>query len=155
MQQTYADAFGGLSRFVSDREPSFRRWLGLLARRNLTKAVRALEAEKRGGNRRRVEASGSDPSFAALHELLASTGSTPSRRVAATEAKIALQDAIRQLPEDYARVVRMYDLEGRAVREVADAMERSPGAVFMLRARAHQLLHEIMGATGDFFSDSA
>ena len=155
MQQAYADAFMDIGRFLSRSEQSFRRWLGMLARHNLQKAVRALEADKRGGNRRRVEPGGAERSFAVLYEQVARTGSTPSRHVAGAEAKAALQDAIGQLPADYARVVVMYDLEGRPAGEVAEAMERSCGAVFMLRARAHRLLREVLGATGNFFTDFA
>ena len=153
LQQTYADAFVGLRRFVSDSEASFARWLAMLARRNLRNAVRMLEAEKRGGDRRRVTGS-DDESFVGLYELLARTGSTPSRHVAAAEARAALQDAIARLPADYARVVTLYDLEGRPVEEVADALERSPGAVFLLRIRAHRRLGEIMGTAADYFTDS-
>jgi len=154
MQQTYADAAVAICRFDSRNEGSFAKWLALVARRNLRDAIKMLEAEKRGGNRRRVEAKG-DQSFVALWELLAARSSTPSRHVAGAEARAALKQAIEQLPEDYARVVVMYDLEGRAVNDVAESLNRSPGAVFMLRARAHQRLHEIMGRTSKYFANGS
>ena len=64
----------------------------------------------------------------------------------------ALEGALGALPPDYEKVVRMYDLEGKPVREVAAALKRSEGAVWMLRARAHERLKEIMGEAGKFFS---
>jgi DNA-directed RNA polymerase specialized sigma24 family protein len=48
----------------------------------------------------------------------------------------------------------MYDLEGRPVQEVAQALGRSPGAVYMLRARAHRRLSEIMGTASRYVTDS-
>ncbi len=79
-------------------------------------------------------------------------GTTPSRHAARGEAHTALERAIAQLPEAYERVVRMYDLECRPAEEVAEALQRSVGAVFMLRARAHERLHEVMGDTSKYFT---
>jgi len=154
MQQTFADAVGHICEFESENESAFAHWLTTIAKRTLLNAIKMLEAEKRGGTRKRLEQPASEESFVALWELLATTGSTPSMCVARREAQGALASAIEQLPEAYARVVQMYDLEGWPVHEVARALQRSPGAVFMLRARAHQRLHEIMGRTSEFFSSS-
>ena len=153
VQQTYADVIAHIGQFLSDSEPAFTSWLVTIARRNLTDALKGLKAEKRGGDRRPVQPRTSEESFAALYEVLSSGGTTPSGKVARGEAKTALERAIDALPEVYARVVRMYDLECRPVQEVAQALERSQGAVFMLRARAHDRLHEIMGHTSRYFSD--
>ncbi len=48
----------------------------------------------------------------------------------------------------------MYDLEGRSVEDVAGALGRTPGAAYMLRARAHRWLREILGRSSDFFGNS-
>jgi DNA-directed RNA polymerase specialized sigma24 family protein len=42
----------------------------------------------------------------------------------------------------------MFDLEGRPVQQIASALQRSEGAVYMLRARAHDRLREILGFSG-------
>ncbi len=154
MQQTYANAAAGIARFEAAAEGAFAKWLTTIARRALNDAVKMLAAEKRGGDRRRIQPRASDESFVALWELLSNPGTTPSGHAARGEAQTALERAITQLPEAYARVVMMYDLEGRAVDEVAEAMGRSPGAVFMLRARALERLHDIMGRASRFFTDS-
>ena len=39
--------------------------------------------------------------------------------------------------------------------EVASALNRSPGAILMLRARAHNRLRQILGTASDFLSGSA
>lgn len=152
MQQTYADAALSIGGFVHQGEGSFRAWLASLAKHNLLDAIKMLETEKRGGNRRRIEAGRSDESHIALVEHLRVTSSTPSGYVAREEALTALQRAMPQLPPIYRRVVDMYDLEGRPVQEVAAELNRSEGAVYMLRNRAHERLAEIMGTASKYFS---
>ncbi|UCE61329.1 MAG: sigma-70 family RNA polymerase sigma factor [Phycisphaerales bacterium] len=155
MQQTYADAFQDIGSFVPQGDGSFVAWLTKIANRNLLDGVKMLEREKRGGKRRRVEARSSDGSYVALYELVGRTSSTPSQHAARDEAKDVLGEAIRKLPTAYREVVRLYDLDGQPVQNVADALGRSCGAVFMLRARAHAHLRELMGAASDYLSGSA
>lgn len=154
MQQAYANAAAGIARFEATEEGAFAKWLTAIARRALNDALKGLEAEKRGGDRRRIQPRASDESFVDLWELLSNPGTTPSGQAARGEARTALERGIAQLPGVYARVVMMYDLEGRAVGEVAEALGRSPGAIYMLRSRAHEMLHQLMGRTSQFFSDS-
>jgi DNA-directed RNA polymerase specialized sigma24 family protein len=110
-----------------------------------------LQAEKRG-QRRRVEPSLPGGSLAVLYSQLGCSTSTPSRRASQLEAWTHLEQAISKLPDTYRTVVEMYDLAEQSAEEVAAAVHRSPGAVFMLRARAHRQLGDIMGAASMFFS---
>jgi len=150
LQQTYADAFLSISRLQTRDEDVFLSWLARMARRNLIDAVRMLDAEKRGGGRRRVEPGGE--SGLALYEVLGGTSQTPSRQAARIEAGQALDQALRRLPAEYQRVVRMFDLEGRSIEEAAEAMGRTTGATYMLRIRAHRMLCEIMGTESKYLS---
>ena len=152
LQQTYTDAFLYVGRFDPAGKASFSTWLTSLARYNLADALKMLEAEKRGGGRRRVSPESRQDSFVALYELVSATGTTPSRHVARGEACEALEEAIQHLPEAHRQVVKMYDLEGRPVAEVAAALRRSPGAVYMIRARAHRRLGEVMGSESKYFT---
>jgi RNA polymerase sigma-70 factor, ECF subfamily len=145
MQEAYTDAFLSIGVFVPRGSDSFTGWLLALARRNIIDAIRILEAEKRGGNRRQVIAGDSENSSAALYERLCVTSSTPSRRAATRESCASLNQAIAGLPETYRRVVEMYDLDGRSVEHVAAELGRSVGAVYMLRARAHRSLASLLG----------
>jgi RNA polymerase sigma factor (sigma-70 family) len=154
MQQTYADAFLSINRFVPRGEGAFRAWLIRLAKRNLLDAVRMLSAEKRGGNRAAVGGGVSGESLAALYEMMEASISSPSGGAARAESKSALQDAIEKLPPEYAKVVRLYDLEGLPVERVAAELTRSVGAVYMLRARAHERLSELMGSPSQFFTNA-
>jgi RNA polymerase sigma-70 factor, ECF subfamily len=153
MQQTYTDAFLDIKGFVLVGGDSFGAWLMKLAQCNLVDALRMLEAEKRGEGRRPITPPNSDDSCMSLYESLMATSSTPSRQAARDEALAALNAALEQLPDDYRHVVQMYDLEGRPVEEVARVLQRSPGAVFMIRKRAHCRLRRIIGGNGSqYFS---
>jgi RNA polymerase sigma factor (sigma-70 family) len=152
MQQTYLDAFLDIDRFAGEDEASFIAWLTSLAKCNLIDGLRALVAEKRGGRWHRLTPETCEDSFIAFCEMVGHTGSTPSGRVARQEAITALAWAIRQLPEAYRLSVQMYDLEGRSAQEVADALKRSPGAVLMMRARAHRRIRGLLGSSARYFS---
>lgn len=152
LQQTYADAYRCIGRFTYRGEGSLLAWLKSLAQRNLGDCLKMLNAQRRGGGRQRVETRNPEDSVDLLYNLVCSSQSTPSRGAARREAQAALQRAVRTLPADYRRVVELYDLEGRSAEEVAAALGRSPGAVYMLRARAHERLCETLGAASRYFS---
>jgi RNA polymerase sigma-70 factor (ECF subfamily) len=154
MQQTYADAALSIARFADRGEGSFPAWLTALARANLLDAIKFLRAGKRGGDRRRVVAADDDERSLTLCELLGASTTTPSRVVAAREARQAVTEALAQLPAHYRRAVELYDLQGRPIEIVAAALGRSSGAVYMLRARALERMAEIMGTASRFLSRS-
>ena len=109
VQETFADAIHDIGRFNPDGDGSFCGWLRRIADYNLRDALRMLEAEKRGGARRRVEVERGPDSKITLLDLLTSSGSTPSHHAAGTEATALLEKAIRKLPRDYRhgyRIVR-------------------------------------------------
>lgn len=143
LQESYTEAFLHIRRLRPESDASFVGWLTRLTRNNLIDAVRALEAEKRGGGRARLAPSSED-SANELFERLASRDSTPSRVLARTETALALRRAVQALPEHYGRVVTLYDLEAWPIDRVAGALGRSAGAVYMMRARAHRLLAELL-----------
>jgi len=154
MQVTYIEAFTRLSRFTGGGIAGFQAWLTTLAEHNLIDAVRSLEAAKRPDPRKQVTAAASPSrdSMVALVDLLGVTTTTPSINAANDEATQHLDRALKQLPKDYEFVVRMYDLEGRPMEEVARQLGRSEGAAYMLRARAHDRLRDGMGPPQNFFS---
>ena len=152
MQQTYIDAFVDLDRFVPNGKDSFAAWLRSLAKCNLVDVLRMFDAEKRGGDHRRVEPRTREDSFIALHKRIGESRDTPSRYAARDEAFAALKWAVTQLPDAYRQVVEMYDLEDRSIKEVSARLNRSPGAAFMLRSRAHRRLREIMGHASKYLT---
>lgn len=75
--------------------------------------------------------------------------------VAGSEAVACVREALARLPESYGRVVAEVDISERPVAEVAAELNKSPGAVHMLRSRAHARLRELLGEPEKFFGDRA
>ena len=155
MQVTYFEAYLQIDRFSPRGEGSFRAWLRRIAENNLRDAIKELERGKRRPPGKRIKAVPGEDSSIALLERLGGSTTAPIGRAARHEIKEFLEDAIGRLPEDYQTVIRLYDLEGRCVTEAASSMGRSKGAVYMLRARAHDRLREALGSGSKFFSDQA
>lgn len=151
MQQEYTDAFLALRHLRYTNERRFAAWLRKVAESRLTDAVRMLTAEKRGTDQQRSTETGEDATQA-LVEALAAAGTTPSQYVARREWRAKLGAALERLPEDYRRVVVLYDLETRPVEEVARLLGRSAGAIFNMRARAHRRLAGVLGQASGFIS---
>lgn len=142
MQVSYLEAFLRIGDLRINEVGAFVAWLRQIARNNLQDAIKGLTRAKRPDPRRQVRPTSPDESLAALFEIVGGDLNTPSQIAGAAERKSILAAALRELPPDYARVIREYDLEARPVEEVATLMGRSTGAVFMLRARALERLKE-------------
>ena len=155
MQITYFEAFLQISQFDPDRSEPFRSWLKRIAENNLCDAVRGLQSQKRPQPGDRVRFSSHVDSATGLLAFLGVTSTTPSGQAQREERANRLNAALDALPEDYGLAVRLYDLEGLPIEEVATQLNRSKGAVHMLRARAHNRLKELLGAESKWFSTSA
>lgn len=155
MQITYLEAFMRIGTFTGPSGGAFAGWLDRIAQNNLRDAIRAQERDKRPPVDKRVQPATREESAIAFIEQLGVSSTTPSRHAGAAEARQKLEAAIELLPDDYSAAVRLYDLEGRGIEETAREMGRSPGAVHMLRARAHDRLRELLGPESDILGTSA
>ena len=61
------------------------------------------------------------------------------------ECRVALAEAVAALPPDQRRVIVARYMEQRSIREIAEEMQRSEGAVKQLQLRALENLREHMG----------
>ncbi|HMN95946.1 MAG TPA: sigma-70 family RNA polymerase sigma factor [Phycisphaerales bacterium] len=143
LQQAYTDAFLAIGRFVPQSDGAFLAWLSKLARNAMLDTIDMLQAAKRGGDRRQLQA---DPerSLTTLLDCVRAISATPSRAVASREALVQLRGAIQRLAPDHRTIVELYDLQERTIEEVAEKLGRSVGACYMLRARAHRALCDAM-----------
>lgn len=155
MQVTYLEAFLRIYQLEARTADKFCAWLDRLAQNNLRDAIRELKRQKRPDPRNQVGRGAAGESTSMLLDELGSGTPTASRVAASREAQGAMESAVAQLPPLYAQVVRLHDLEGQSVPDVAAAMGRTCGAVYMLRARALDRLRELLGPESRFFSRGA
>ena len=150
VQVTYLEAFLRIRRLQHSGEKAFRSWLWEVAGNNVRDALRAVDAGRRPPPNMRIARENPDDSYVDLLMQLGGTHSTPSKLVAREEARRIMNEAINRLPTDYATVVRLCDLEGNTAAQAGAVMRRSPAAVRMLRARAHERLANIVGSSVSF-----
>ncbi len=143
MQVSYMEAFLSIRRFPPHKEGAFRAWLLQIVRNNLSDAIRELRQAKIPDAQERVELPGDD-SYVGLMEALTLSSATPSRSAMRHEDIAMIKSAIGRLPETYRRVVEQFDIEFRPAADIARALGRSVGAVYMIRARAHDRLRDIL-----------
>jgi len=155
LQVAYTEAFLRITDFRPNGKGAFLAWLTRIAENTLRNAVRELNCKKRPPRDRLIDNPAGDDSYVALIETLAGSQSTPSRQVAREESRVAIEAALAIMPPDYARVIRMFHLEGRPASEIADMLGRSTGAVLMLKSRAWEHLAKLLGDATRFFSKSA
>ena len=151
MQVTYLEAVTRIDSFQGDL-PGFIAWLTRIAENNVIDAGRMAEAAKRPNPKNRVTGGSFEESMVALVEAIGATVTTPSMVAAKNEIGGALERALAKLPEVYARVIRMYDLKGMNAASIGAELGKSEGAVYMLRARAHDRLRDVIGTESQFFT---
>ena len=144
IQVTMLEAFLRIRSLEERTLAGFHGWLRRLAEHNLTDAIRALERKKRPGHRDRVTQGGAGESSRTLLAALADPRATAGSAAVLAEAVERLHAAIAMLPASYREVIKAADLAERPVTDVAAQMQRSVGAVHMLRARAHDRLRELL-----------
>lgn len=156
LQVTFLEAYLQIDRFEPRGDGALLAWVTKIAENNIRDAIRGEQAGRRPspGDRLRAPA-GRGESFDGLVFALGATYTTPSHEARMGEAVTRLTAAIDALPQDYAKVVRGIDLQGRSASDLAGDLGRSVGAVHMLRARAHDALRESLGSASQLFSFGA
>ncbi|MHC4409258.1 MAG: RNA polymerase sigma factor [Planctomycetota bacterium] len=153
MQVNYLAAYLRIFTLQARTMAGFRGWLARIAENNLRDAVRALQRDKRPDAYGRA-VRGGGTSAETLMATLVGGDATAGSIAAGREAVSRLRAAIARLPASYRRVVDELDLAERPVAELAAELGKSPGAVHMLRSRAHDRLKELLGGATRFFYDS-
>ena len=152
MQVTYLEAFLRIRGFVPAGPEAFRAWLKRIAENNIRDAIRKTNGV---GHARGLGMPSPDGSLDRGGVDSVACTSSPSQTARNDDASRLLEDALQQLPDDYERVLRLYDLNGLSGPEVARVMGRSHGAVKMLVARARDRLGELLGSASKYFPRNA
>jgi RNA polymerase sigma-70 factor (ECF subfamily) len=146
VQDTFFEAHRDFAQFRGQSTGEFVAWLRRIVVNNILRVVEQhVLAEKRDVRRevsleeigRRLE-----QSTVRLETLLAEEADSPSRCAVRHEHEVMLADALAELPADYREVIILRHIEGLPFEEVAQRMERTPGAVRMLWLRSLKRLRE-------------
>ncbi len=141
VQDTMLEAHRDFGQFRGTSPAEFLAWLRKILVNNLARAVeRHVTTEKRNVRREvSFEEIGAafDRSTARLEAVLADQSNVaPSDAVQRNEQLLLLADQLALLPNDYRQVLVMRHLKDMSFKEIAQRMDRSPGAVRMLWMRA-------------------
>lgn len=145
VQQSMLQAVQGIDGFRGKTEAEFRGWLRQILARHLCHLDRDMQREKRDIRRERSMEQQLAGSSMRLQSLLAAGGPTPSQNVAMGENVLRLAEAVEALPAAQRDAIRLHYMEGRKLREIAEQLEKSPGAVAGLLHRGMKTLRERLG----------
>lgn len=120
-ERTFMAALRGLDRF-EDRGSTFRAWLFRIARNTVANAHRS---------RRRRRTEPLPDSFERP-----APNADPAGLVALADELHAVRHAIGEMPDDRRQVIVLRFVDGLSTAEVAEVLDRSPGAVRVLLHRA-------------------
>ncbi len=151
LQQVYLEVFRRIDQFEHRGPNSFINWVLTILDNKLTDAARALHRQMRDIAREMAPgASRGTQSYVNLLDHVYQDSTTPSRVIRHDEAIAALLTCVTHLPESHRQVIQLRFLEGRSVNEVAERLNKTPGAVVALTRRALEALREYMDRMGDF-----
>jgi RNA polymerase sigma-70 factor, ECF subfamily len=139
---TFCRALGRLASYEFRRSPSIYPWLHQIASNLIVDAVR----ERPGGGMLSLDAQAAEDVDSFL-EYLPDDGPSPQELVERTEVQQMVRAAIEKLPADQARAVQLRFLADLSIRDIAQALDRSEGAVKSLLHRALQGMRQHLKQT--------
>ena len=134
VQLTMMKLVNGIDNFEGQSTPEFFGWLNKIIENEALKSRRDMTRQKRDIRRRRSLENMTDDSRMAFDPK--AENATPQSSALAAERVDLLHAAMEGLPEDYATVIRLRNLEQLSFAEVAEKMGRSKDSVSKLWYRA-------------------
>jgi RNA polymerase sigma-70 factor (ECF subfamily) len=136
LQDVFFEAFQRLAEFRPQGEDSSYRWLVTIARNRVVDVVRSQRRAKRGGKRRKDQFDDVE----GFLEQLAVYSRTPSQSAISHEIASSVQQSVNSLEPHYRQVISFRYLEGLTIKQTAERMGRTEGAVMMLCNRGLKAL---------------
>jgi RNA polymerase sigma factor (sigma-70 family) len=137
LQDTFFEAFQRCDEFHIESKDGAFRWLVTIARHRMLAIIRMQRCSKRAGQRPE------DPEFDSVMgalEGLAIYSRTPSQSAMSHELIATVQRSMNCLEPQYRDVIQLRFISGLNVKETADRMGRTEGAVLMLCNRGLKAL---------------
>jgi len=145
VQQTLLEAHLARRRIADWNEAQQAAWLRRLLAHNLTDEVRKLRTAARDVDREQAL----DASSARLEAFLAAEQSSPSEQAQRKETALQLADALERLPPDAREALVLQHWHGWTLAQIAERLNRTPGAVAGLIHRGLQQLKKSLASLGE------
>lgn len=147
VQETMLAAHRDFGQFRGHCEREFIAWLRQILIHSLHHAVETHVKAKRRDVRCEVSieqvSAALDRSVINFAQILADNGPSPSAPAHQRERAVAVADQLARLRPEYRDVIVLRNLQGLSFDEVAERMERNPGAVRMLWLRAIEKFKQV------------
>jgi RNA polymerase sigma-70 factor (ECF subfamily) len=153
LQEVSLSALGSLAEFdLGDRDPFS--WLCQLAEHRIIDAHRKLVAAQKRSADREVAAGGggTDTQKGGFFDLLVASMTTPSGAFSRNQRELRLKDALKNLPEESQKALRLRYVEGLPSKEIAHQMGKTDGATRVLLTRSLARLQDLLRRDSEFFS---
>lgn len=134
VQHTLIRMVDGIDNFRGTTRAEFFGWLNTIVQNESARANRHYRSQKRDVTRQRSIAQPDSGSFFFVEP--SDDQPTPQTSALSQERIQLLYELLKRLPEDYAEVIRLRDLEQLSFREIGERMERSEAAANKLWNRA-------------------
>jgi RNA polymerase sigma-70 factor (ECF subfamily) len=148
VQETFLDACRDFQQFRGTSETEWVAWLRKVLIFNLARVVQQQVMTQKRSTRREVSLeqhlAALEHSSARIEAALVGRLSSPSGQAQRRERATLLADQLARLGADHREVIVLRNLEGLPFAEVARRMDRSPGAVRVLWARAVDQLRRLL-----------
>ncbi len=150
VQQALLVAHRERNQFKGRSEGEWLGWLRAILATTISSSLRHFTTQGRDLARERSLEGALDHSNARLDAIaaLAADQSSPSERVIQREESVLLANALAQLSSDEQQAIELHHLQGLAVAEVADRMQRTRAAVAGLLFRGLKRLRSLLGPSG-------
>ncbi len=152
VQETFLYAHRGFNEFRGSSAREFVAWLkAILSRRIQNLHQQHLDAKRRDVRREvSLDAIGHqlNRSTIRLENVLVDRGPKPDSQAQHEERTIHIANALAEIPKDYRDVLMLRCIDGLPFAEVAQHLDRSPGAARMLFLRGIKDLRDRLNAKG-------
>jgi RNA polymerase sigma-70 factor, ECF subfamily len=152
VQQSLMEAQQAFERFAGQSQDELLAWLKRILKNNLVDFFRRFrDAPARNLDR---EASLDHEGADGLRQQIPSEASSPLDNLVAVEKKVALEEALARLPEEYRRVIDLRHREGKSFPEIGAALGKTDEAVRKIWFRALERLRQELEGREEFGSTS-
>jgi RNA polymerase sigma-70 factor (ECF subfamily) len=148
IQETLLRAAAHIGQFQGASEQEWCAWLARIAEHEVIHQRRHHEgaAKRAVGREQRLAPEAGASGVSLLGQWFAKVQTSPSLAAMRKERTLLLAEALARLPDDYREVLILRHLEGLEFTDVAQRMNRTPGAARVLWTRALKSLRMELGA---------